>query len=243
MNVLAIDTSTWSLALGLMAEDRLLGEYNTTLAKNHSLRLMPAISELFNHVDMTPKELDGIAVAHGPGSYTGVRIGLTTAKSMAWSLGIPIASLSSLQVVAQNAYGFQGKIIPLFDARRGQAYIGVYETSPSEQIVKPVEADRLEPITKFLAHLDNMDGPFLFLGEGVQVHEPVIVEMLGERAQIAPSIYHAPRGGQLAYLAVKTWNEHVRDVHGLAPRYLQLAEAEKKWLSKQESKSGESGES
>lgn len=240
MNILAIDTSTWSLALGIMAEDRLIGEFNTTLPKNHSLRLMPAVEQLLAHVELTPKELDGIAVAHGPGSYTGVRIGLTTAKSLAWGLDIPIASISSLHVVAQNGFGFQGKIIPLFDARRGQVYTGVYETSQLEQIVKPVETDRLELITEFVAHLDRMDGPFLFLGEGVAVHKQVIMDMLGEKAHIAPNIYHAPRGGQLAYLASKTWTENVRHVHSLAPRYLQLAEAEKKWRCSQESKSGES---
>lgn len=232
MKMLAMDTSTWSLALAVMDEDRVLGEFNTTLAKNHSLRLMPAIDSLLAQLDLKPSDLKRVAVAQGPGSYTGVRIGLTTAKSLAWALAIPIAAVSSLQVVAQNGVGFPGQIIPLFDARRGQVYTGVYATDQEGGIAYPVEADRLQLLDELLASLTAKEGHYLFLGEGVTKHEEQIRESLGSRAVFGDALAHQPRGAKLGYLAWKTWTEHVQETHSLAPEYLQLAEAERKWLDK-----------
>ena len=150
MKLLAMDTSTWVLAVGVMEDGQLLGELNTNIKKNHSLRLMPAVERLLDELELAPRDLDGMAVAHGPGSYTGVRIGLTTAKTMAWGLKIPIVGISSLQVIAQNRAGFEGQIVPLLDARRKQVYTGRYTYDEDRHMVVPAVKDRIQPLDEWL---------------------------------------------------------------------------------------------
>jgi tRNA threonylcarbamoyladenosine biosynthesis protein TsaB len=234
MKLLAIDTSNWPLGVAVIEEGKLIGEINTHLPKNHSLRLMPAIEELFEQLDIQPNQLDGIAVAQGPGSYTGIRIGVTTAKTLAWSLNLPLLGISSLQVIAQNRLDFQGRIIPLFDARRGQAYRGIYSYDAQQRIAVALEEDRLQLIADFLVELNETEDQLLFIGEGARQHFDQIQESLGDRAVLAREIDHPPRASQLAYTAWKLWDEQkAKHVHSFAPEYLQLAEAEAKWLAGQ----------
>src|SRR5690625_1724245 len=127
MNILAIDTSTHVLGVALLKNNQIIGEYVTHLAKNHCVRLMPAIDQLMKDVKMEPDQLDKIVVAKGPGSYTGVRIGLTTAKSLAWTLNIPIIGVSSIEVLAYQGRFFSAYICPFFDARRQMVYTGLYK--------------------------------------------------------------------------------------------------------------------
>ena len=128
MNVLAIDTSNYSLGIALMNQEQVIGEYITNMKKNHSIRVMPAIEKLMADCEMKPSDLEKIVVAKGPGSYTGVRIGVTIAKTLAWTLNIPLVGISSLEALAAGAGRyFDGCISPLFDARRGQIYTGLYQ--------------------------------------------------------------------------------------------------------------------
>ncbi|MFS8580969.1 MAG: tRNA (adenosine(37)-N6)-threonylcarbamoyltransferase complex dimerization subunit type 1 TsaB, partial [Novibacillus thermophilus] len=124
MKILAIDTSTLVMGVSLLEDDRVLGEVTTNLRKDHSVRLMPTVARLMEELRLSLSELDLIAVASGPGSYTGVRIGVTTAKTMAWSRNLPLIGISSLAVLAMNGLRFDGKIAPLFDARRDRVYTG-----------------------------------------------------------------------------------------------------------------------
>src|SRR5574342_1006942 len=128
MTVLAIDTSNYALGVALLEENQVLGEYITNLKKNHSVRIMPAIQTLMKDCERVPADLTKIVVAEGPGSYTGVRIGVTIAKTLAWTLNIPMSGVSSLEVAAASAGRyFDGYVSPFFDARRGQIYTGLYK--------------------------------------------------------------------------------------------------------------------
>ena len=98
MKILAIDTSNDVLGVALLSEDKIIGEYITNLKRNQSVRVMPAIERLLADCGTKPSELDKIVVAEGPGSYTGIRTGVTVAKTMAWSLGVPLSGVSSLAV-------------------------------------------------------------------------------------------------------------------------------------------------
>src|SRR5690625_1267056 len=118
MNKLAIDTSNQVLGVAIIQNDTLLAELITNVKMDHSSRLMPGIVGLMEDVGLTPNQLDKIVVAQGPGSYTGTRIGITTAKTLAWALNIPIYPVSSLDAVALNGAYFNGYICPFFDARR-----------------------------------------------------------------------------------------------------------------------------
>ena len=123
---LGIDTSQTPLSVAVVKDDQVLAEYKSSIKITHSIGTMPAIEELLKKVDIQPSELDAIAVANGPGSYTGVRIGVTIAKTLAWTLNIPIFSVSSLQLLAANAPYFPGVVCTIMDARRGNVFAGIY---------------------------------------------------------------------------------------------------------------------
>lgn len=232
MRILGIDTSNLVSSVALVEDTRVLGEWTTNLNKNHSIRLMDSISMLLDKLDAAPEDLDGIAVAHGPGSYTGVRIGVSAAKSMGWSLSIPVVGVSSLQAVAMNALGFQGLIVPLFDARRGQVYTGCYR-SPSFELEEVIEERIIllrDWLPMVLEHAEQK--PILFVGEDLRIHKETIVEMVGEQAVFAPASFQHPRAAHIAILGAKRLTE-TGNIHELMPEYLQVAEAEAKWLASQ----------
>src|SRR5690625_7700821 len=134
MYTLAIDTSNQVLGVALMKEHEVIGELVTNIAKNHSIRLMPAIDELLKELEVSPEQLEKIIVAKGPGSYTGVRIGLTTAKTLAWALNIPIIGVSSLKSLAYQGRFYNSVVCPFFDARRGLVYTGLYEWQANDMV-------------------------------------------------------------------------------------------------------------
>ncbi len=238
MNVLGIDTSNMVLSIALVDDERLRGEYTTNMKKNHSIRLMPALDRLLTDLEMAPDELNGIAVAEGPGSYTGVRIGVTAAKSMAWALGIPLVGVSSLKAMAMNGLFFDGWVSPLIDARRGQVYTGLYQ--PASEHVRDldlVEQDRIILLEQWLDQLSQSDRPVLFVGDDVHLHREHIEERLGANARFLSPEGNIPRAAHIARLGLRRLqqrqqNEHT-ELHTFAPAYLQLAEAEAKWLSRQ----------
>jgi tRNA threonylcarbamoyladenosine biosynthesis protein TsaB len=130
---LAVDTSTSSMTVAVMEGATLLGEKNSRAERNHSMYLVPNMQQLLQSLHLRPGDLQAVAVGFGPGSYTGVRIGVTVAKTMAWSLRVPLLSVSSLEGMALGGFGrleppLDGTVwvVPLMDARRGQVYTGLY---------------------------------------------------------------------------------------------------------------------
>lgn len=234
MRVLAIDTSNLVLSVAVVEEERVLAETTTNQQKNHSVRMMDAISELLDATNTSPEELSGIGVAIGPGSYTGVRIGVASAKSIAWSLNLPVVGVSSLQAVAMNALGFADLIVPLFDARRGQVYTGCYASRGLDSL-DMLEKERIILLQEWLPLLrDRARGrSILFLGEDVRMHRQTIEQVLGEQALFASPAFNHPRAAHIGYLAMQRLQEGT-DAHALVPEYLQLAEAEAKWLAQKQ---------
>lgn len=234
MRVLAIDTSNLVLSVAVVEEERVLAEMTTNQQKNHSVRLMDCVSELLDATDTAPEQLAGLGVARGPGSYTGVRIGVSSAKSMAWSLGLPVIGVSSLQAVAMNALGFAGLIVPLFDARRGQVYTGCYRSEGMEAIREQVN-EQIILLKEWLPLLhEQAEGkPILFLGEDVRLHREVIGQALGDQAHFASPAFNHPRAAHIGYLALCQLADG-HNAHELMPEYLQLAEAEAKWLAQKQ---------
>ncbi|WP_181350535.1 tRNA (adenosine(37)-N6)-threonylcarbamoyltransferase complex dimerization subunit type 1 TsaB [Thalassobacillus sp. CUG 92003] len=226
MNVLAIDTSNHSLGVAIIKNSHVAGELVTTIKKNHSVRLMPAIQQLMASTETTPEELDRIAVAVGPGSFTGVRIGLSTAKTMAWSLDIPVVGISSLEAVAFQGQYFSGQVCPFFDARRGLVYTSLYDGSGNR--IKD-EANVL--MNDWLLELKATETRTLFLSQDLQVHEEQITSIMGDLAVIPEASYHQPRPASMGLAAIR---REPTPVHRLVPNYLRMAEAEAKWLERQE---------
>lgn len=228
MKILAIDTSNDVLGVGLVDETKVIGEYITNLKKNHSIRVMPAIERLLADCETKPSDLDKIVVAGGPGSYTGVRIGVTIAKTMAWSLGIPLSGVSSLAVLAAAGRYFPGLVSPLFDARRGLIYTGLYRVKDQEPVI--IKEDQNIPAAEWAEILKDTGEPVLFVGNDIKLHRETFRTALGERAHFAAVGEFNPRPGELGLLGISRPEENV---HTFTPNYIRLVEAEAKWLERQ----------
>lgn len=231
MTVLAIDTSNQALGVALLdeSENKVIGEYITNLKKNHSIRIMPAIQMLMKDCEKTPADLTKIVVAQGPGSYTGVRIGVTIAKTLAWSLNIPLVGVSSLEILAAGTGRyFNGAVSPIFDARRGQVYTGLFQFIDGR--LATVQKDQLVLAANWAESLLVLTQPVLFVGTDLVIHRQRIEEILGQQAVFAEMTEHNPRPAELALLGKDKPGE---DVHSFVPNYIRLAEAEAKWLESQ----------
>jgi tRNA threonylcarbamoyladenosine biosynthesis protein TsaB len=227
MIYLGIDTSNSPLAVALMSDDTVLIEETTNLKINHSLTAMPAIEEMMKKAKITPKELTHIAVAEGPGSYTGVRIGLTIAKTLSWSLKLPLHMVSSLKVLAANGQNFDGFICPVMDARRGTAFTGLYDGNSLEPVIEDQHSDMKD----FLGKVKVLGKPVLFTGIDAAVHEEAIREVLGESAFFSAPQNRLPRASNLIMLAKDV---PAADIHHAVPEYQRITEAEANYIKSQE---------
>ncbi|GGA76281.1 tRNA (adenosine(37)-N6)-threonylcarbamoyltransferase complex dimerization subunit type 1 TsaB [Ornithinibacillus halotolerans] len=231
MYTLAIDTSNQVLGVAILKDKEVVGEIVTNIVKNHSVRLMPAIDYLMKEVNIKPSELDKIVVAKGPGSYTGVRIGLTTAKTLAWSLNIPIIGVSSLEGLAYRA-SFSNKIIcPFFDARRGLVYTSLFVTKENRLVGIKEEQNTL--FADWLERLATLNEEVIFLSPDMDKHIGLIRDKMGELAIIPDQALHIAKPTDLAIAA--SYKE-AEETHLLTPNYLRLAEAEANWLKTQKDK-------
>lgn len=232
MNLLAIDTSNQAMGVALLSDDMLIGEMVTNIKKNHSVRLMPAISQLMRETGMTPDRLDKIAVAKGPGSFTGVRIGLTTAKAMAWALQIPVVGVSSLEVLAYQGQLSNIQVCPFFDARRGNIYTGLYQWV--DGTLRSAKPEQNTAMLDWLQELAAEKQPVLFLSPDMNLYQSMIQENMDSFATIPSSSFHLAKPSRLAFAALTKTPD---PIHTLTPNYLRLAEAEAKWLRKQKGQS------
>ncbi|WP_229106610.1 tRNA (adenosine(37)-N6)-threonylcarbamoyltransferase complex dimerization subunit type 1 TsaB [Paenibacillus sp. 1001270B_150601_E10] len=171
--LLAMDTSTKTLASAILEGGQVVQASHSAAERNHALKLLPVIQEMLAAQKLQPKELDGIAVGIGPGSYTGVRVGVTAAKTLAWSLNKPVLGVSSLYALALNGVEQAASILkqadeaarfnvyPLMDARRGQVYTGGFSGHAKELLVMLEQKDNLDALERGLAR-DSMDEIILF---------------------------------------------------------------------------------
>lgn len=227
MLVLAIDTSNTTLSIALVNDEQSLLEITETTKNDHSKRLMPAIERLFKETGYEPKQLDCIAVAEGPGSYTGVRIGVTVAKMLAWTLGKPLVSMSSLELVARNMME-DGLVVPLFDARRETIFAGVYDARTKEVVIE----DGHYELRQLLKLLNESNRKMYFLGNDVMRYWEIIVEVLGDKAiNVEDEDLKIPHATILGKMAMSL--KPMDNVHAFVPKYHRLPEAEMNWLQEQ----------
>lgn len=226
MKILGIDTSNQVMTVALAENSRLVAEKTVNIKRNHSIQLMPAIEELFKEAEWLPKELDRVAVAKGPGSYTGVRIGVTVAKTLAFSLNCEIVGLSSLQVLAGNGDRIPGSyIVPVFDARRNNIYTGLYHFVDNK--LEQVKEDTHMAVDEWLEELKKLKGPLQLVGEDVEKHREVIKKELSDVLVDLPMSRQYPRASVLIEQALNMLPE---STHLFEPNYIRLAEAEQKWI-------------
>lgn len=230
MNVLAIDTSNQTMSVAVINQQQILGQIQTTVNKNHSQTLMPAIETLMTSIHMKPAELDRIVVAQGPGSYTGLRIGVTTAKTLADTLKIELVGISSLKTIAANCIGRTEWIVPLFDARRKNVYAGVYQWKNGELV--NILPDQHIALEELLTQLKGQ--PVYFVGEDIQKFQESIEQIFPEAICNTVLSWNYPNGVILAELGLI--EPAISSVHPFLPLYLKRVEAEEKWLETHEVK-------
>lgn len=224
LKILAIESSNQTMSVATMEDGLLVAEYTRNGKLQHSTQLMPAINQVMESSGWKPQELDQIAVTKGPGSYTGVRIGATIAKTLAWTLKIPLVPISSLQVLAANGLLSDMKIVPLIDARRKNVYAGIYQVKNKKLInLSPDEHFTSEDL---FHQLEQQEGSYLFIGQDVSLYKERIQEILGERAQFTPLQDRLPRAVTLATLSL---DSPAVETHLFIPEYLKKPEAEEKW--------------
>ncbi|MBO0454117.1 tRNA (adenosine(37)-N6)-threonylcarbamoyltransferase complex dimerization subunit type 1 TsaB [Candidatus Enterococcus murrayae] len=221
MKLLAIDTSNQTLAVAVLEDEKVLAHFQLNRKMNHSLTLMPAIESVMEASGLKPTDLDRIVVAKGPGSYTGIRIAVTTAKTLAETLKIELTAVSSLAVIAGNIRTSK-LIVPLMDARRNNVYAGVYRWE-NQQLVTEL-ADQHISLTNLL---DQIKEPAWFIGDASKFKEQIESTQLTALISEADEL-NLPNGivlGKLGFLA-----EPIENVHAVVPEYLKRVEAEEKWL-------------
>ncbi len=213
MKILALDSSNQALSVALVEDGRLLAETLLAIKKNHSISLMPTVDFLVAQVGWTPKDLERIVVAQGPGSYTGLRVAVATAKTLAYTLQIDLIGVSSLQSLVPA--GLSGRVIPLIDARRNSVYAGVYENGRATQ------ADQYWVFEELLASLSGQEN-LTFVGEVTNFVEQI--KQAFPEAAIQTSL---PSAYQLAVIGQDL---SVVEVTSFEPAYLKRVEAEENWL-------------
>lgn len=229
---LGIETANAPLSIALMKDGKVIAEIVQHIKLTHSAGAMPAIAQLCQSVSISPQEIDAIAVSEGPGAYTGVRIGVTIAKTLAWTLQKPLVGVSSLEVLAANGQFFNGIICPLVDARRQHVYTALYDGQTLQCMMK----DGHYFIEEVLQTIVQRDENILFIGEDVALYKERIQQVLGERAIFAPSSFHLPRASKLIERALVKELPEIEDTHSFVPQYRRIAEAEANWLEEQKEK-------
>ena len=226
---LGIETANAPLSVALVKDGKVVAEVVQNIKLTHSVGAMPAVEELFAKANIQPNEIDAIAVSEGPGSYTGVRIGVSIAKTLAWTLQKPLVGISSLKVLAANARLFNGIICPIFDARRQNVYAAAYEGVT----LNPIIEDTHDSIEGLLTQLKALQMPVLFVGADVDVFKEKIATELGDLALLAPMANHLPRASELIALAMQEQLPDVAATHHFVPQYKRIAEAEANWIKEQ----------
>ncbi|HIW89953.1 MAG TPA: tRNA (adenosine(37)-N6)-threonylcarbamoyltransferase complex dimerization subunit type 1 TsaB [Candidatus Ligilactobacillus excrementipullorum] len=227
MKILAIDTSNQPLSVALLEDQKLLAETTTTVSKNHSATLMPAIDQIFKQSRLKPADIDRVVVAQGPGSYTGLRIGVTTAKTLAYSLDKELVGVSSLAVLAAAVHPNDDTIlVPLFDARRQNVFAGAYQWQDSQLVnVLPDQHVSLNDLCQQLS-----GKKICLIGTAAQQFaDEFAANLAADSYDFAPVETAIPRAFVLGLLGEDKQPENVND---FLPQYLRITQAEAQWLEK-----------
>jgi len=221
MKLLTIDTSTSTCSVALTIGERLAADYLLSLEKTLASRLLACVDAVLGEAGLSVGDLDGIGVALGPGSFTGLRVGIATAKGLALAAGKPVTGFSSLAMLAMNVPWAAFPVCPMFDARKKEVYAALYDC---RDFPVPIIEDSVVAPERVL---EKLDGATIFVGEGAIAYRELIVDRLGDRALFAPSSAHQPRAAHGALLAQRAFERReVIPLAALVPRYIRPSEAE-----------------
>lgn len=224
MLVLGIDTSTTQGGAALLDARGVVSEYTLNVAATHSERLLPAVDRMLHDAGVTLRDLAGLAVAIGPGSFTGLRIGLSTVKGLAYASGLPVVGVPSLEALAWAVPAARWQVCPVLDARKQEVYAAVFRHGRDG--LRRLTDDRALAPEALCALIRR---PTLFLGDGLGTYGALFRERLGPRFLVPPAASRGSRPACVAELGRARLLAGERDdIDRLVPRYLRPSEAELK---------------
>lgn len=225
--LLAIETSSLVSSVALLHGDTLKAELTIQARLTHSEQLMPHIADMLDKASVPKTKIDGIAVAIGPGSFTGLRIGLATAKGLAFAWNIPIIGVETPTSLAWNFVGVSDIICPLIDAQKGNVYAAAYQWQ--RDTLQQLEDVHIAPLTEILNTLEAKGNPVVFCGDGSLLGKKEIIEKT-PLFRMAPPTMCIPRAGSVALAAQqRLLAGDVDDCMTLTPAYKRRSEAEVLW--------------
>lgn len=241
MRILALDSSglvaSVAVVEGDLVNEEIIAEYTVNYKKTHSQTLLPMLDEIVKMTELDLNTVDAIAVAGGPGSFTGLRIGSATAKGLGLALNKPLIHVPTLEGLAYNLCGTDSIVCPVMDARRGQVYTGIYEFKGDELAV--LQDQTAISIEELGEKLRTYNKKIIFLGDGVPVFKEVLTEqiMAGYDIAFAPANINRQRAASIGTLALRYyWKGKTESAADHQPDYLRMSQAERERMEREKQK-------
>ena len=233
MKILALDSSGLVASVAILEDDNLIAEYTVNYKKTHSQTLLPMLDEIVRMTDTDLSSVDVIAVAKGPGSFTGLRIGSATVKGLGLALDKPIVGIPTVEGLAMNLYDTDAVICPLMDARRNQVYTGIYKFQ--NHVLQVVKDQIPLGIEEIIDALNAIGQPVIFLGDGVPVYRDVIEQRMEVAYSFAPAHMNKQRAGAIGTRAFEYYQQgRYTNAAEFEPDYLRLSQAERERMEKEQ---------
>ena len=231
MKILGIDTSSMAASVAVIEDNKLICEYTINTKKTHSQKLMPMIENMLGLSDLNVREIDAIAVCEGPGSFTGLRIGMATAKAIAHVNDIPVIGVNSLEALAVNMNLCDKKICSILDAQRNQVYTGRYQYEGTKLV--EIKEIGIQQIDELLEELAQSGEQWILVGEAVYKYEDKIREI--SNIEIPAASNNVTKAGSLCSVAKVKFDEgkDIFDCYTVNPLYIRKSQAEEQYEEKQ----------
>ena len=231
MKILGIDTSSMAASVAVIEDNKLICEYTINTKKTHSQKLMPMIENMLGLSDLNVREIDAIAVCEGPGSFTGLRIGMATAKAIAHVNDIPVIGVNSLEALAANMNLCDKKICSILDAQRNQFYTGRYQYEGTKLV--EIKEIGIQQIDELLEELAQSGEQWILVGEAVYKYEDKIREI--SNIEIPAASNNVTKAGSLCSVAKVKFDEgkDIFDCYTVNPLYIRKSQAEEQYEEKQ----------
>ena len=232
MLILGIETSTKTGSVAIVSEEGVVAQYSLNIEVTHSERLMSTVDRVLKDTGVIMSQFDGFAVAVGPGSFTGLRIGIAAVKGLALATGKPVSAVPTLLALAWNLPYAAYPVCPLLDARKNEVYAALYKFEGDACV--QVMPETTIPLPDLAGKLS---GDILFTGEAAQLYRREIEKQLGARARFAPRATALPSAAVVAELGLESLKSGARmDADSLTPLYIRRPEAEVAWEKRQRSR-------
>lgn len=224
MLILSVDSSSSTATCALTEENQILAEINLNSKRQHSIVLMDLVDELLNYYDLKINDVDAFAISEGPGSFTGLRIGMATIKGLAFSTNKPCIAISSLDTLAYNVMSFDGIICPIIDALRDNVYTNMYKNING--VLSPLSEDACLSLDELITTLNEKNEKVIFVGDGVAKHKERLLNEVSDSVIGALNTIY-PKASSLGELAMLRLKEgKTNPINEFNPIYLRKSQAE-----------------